>query len=308
MKRYLILCVLSVTIPSFPAAAAELAWKQTPSSLALVSGESVVWQCNYNEDEGRPYFHPLTVAGSPTLTDLRPADHPWHLAFWFSWKFIDGVNYWEPDPQTGKPAGVTEMLEVKADPRPDHSARLEFQLAYHPAGQPPAVVERRVVEVSSPTAAGQWHVDWQSTFTAGDAEVRLDRTPLLGEPDGKSYGGYAGLSLRLTPELRPWRFVGAEGPVTVSNTRSRWMAFSGPLPDGKAAAILVLDHPRSFRHPSPWYLINGMPYFSPAPLYYSPHVLPPGRSLSLRYRVAFLPGDLDPSAAENAWKQFAARP
>ena len=304
----LMIFALWMAVGATPAAASELTWKQTPSSLALLDGKNVVWQFNYAKGEGKPYFHPVTVAGSPSLTDLRPADHPWHLALWFSWKFINGLNYWEENRQTGKSDGTTEVLGVDAVARQDHAARFQLKLAYHPPGQRPVLTESRTIEVSSPATSGGWHIDWRSTFTAGAADVRLDRTPILGEPGGVSYGGYAGLSLRLAPALRQWRFVGANGPVSSTNTRSPWMSFSGPLPDGKAATILVLDHPRNLRHPTGWYLINGMPYFSPALLYYSPYVLPAGQSIGLQSRIVFSPGELNVKAAESEWKQFASQP
>ena len=43
----------------------ELTWKQTDHSLALMCGQGIVWQFNYKTEEGKPYFHPITVAGSP---------------------------------------------------------------------------------------------------------------------------------------------------------------------------------------------------------------------------------------------------
>ena len=181
----------------------ELAWKETPHSLALVRGEQVVWQFNYKKEDGKPYFHPVTIAGGDPVTDLRPADHFWHKAIWFSWKTINGVLYWEEDPKTGKSPGETEVVDVQATPRDDHSARFELALSYHPPGQPAVLVERRIVEVSAPTADGAYHIDWQSTFTAGEADVVLDRTPIAGEPNGVSWGGYAGLSLRLVPGTSP---------------------------------------------------------------------------------------------------------
>ena len=186
-----------------------LAWKQTDSSLALVSGDRVVWQFNYKKAEGKPYFHPISIAGSPTLTDLRPKDHPWHRALWFSWKFINGLNYWEESPKTGRTEGDTELVSVLATPQDDHSARFTLALSYHPPGKPSVLTENRLLCVSAPTPAGAWQIDWQSTFTAGDADVHLDRTPIIREPKGRSYGGYAGLSLRLVPALRNWQFVGA---------------------------------------------------------------------------------------------------
>lgn len=284
----------------------ELAWQQTPHSLALVRGEQVVWQFNYKKEEGKPYFHPVTIAGGDPVTDLRPADHFWHKAIWFSWKTINGLLYWEEDPKTGKSPGVTEVVEAQATPRDDHSARIELSLSYHPPGQPAVLAEKRIVEMSAPTAAGAYHIDWLSTFTAGDADVVLDRTPIVGEPNGVSWGGYAGLSLRLAPALRPWQFSDSEGPVKEVTKQARWIAFSGPAKDGQSAAIVVLEHPHSFRHPTPWYLIQGMPYFSPAILYRSPYTLPAKQGLTLKYRILLQPCGADRDAIEKQWQAFAA--
>jgi hypothetical protein len=284
----------------------ELAWKETPHSLALVRGEQVVWQFNYKKEEGKPYFHPVTIAGDDPVTDLRPADHFWHKAIWFSWKTINGVLYWEEDPTTGKSPGETEVVDVQATPHDDHSARFELSLSYHPPGQPAVLVEKRIIEVSAPTVAGAYQIDWLSTFTAGETDVVLDRTPIAGEPNGVSWGGYAGLSLRLVPALRQWQFSDSEGPVKEVTKQARWIAFSGPTQDGRAAAIAVLDHPQSFRHPTPWYLIQGMPYFSPAVVYRSPHTLPAKESLTLRYRMLFQPTAADRDAIEKQWQAFAS--
>lgn len=70
-------------------------WRQTDESLALLHDGEIVWQFNYRKEEGKPYFHPVTIGGE-TLTDLRPADHPWHRAIWFSWKTINGLLYQSP--------------------------------------------------------------------------------------------------------------------------------------------------------------------------------------------------------------------
>lgn len=284
----------------------EWTWNQTAHSLALLRGDRVVWQAHYQKDDGKPYFHPLTIGGGETLTDLRPADHPWHRALWFSWKKIDGLVYWEENPQTGQAPGETELVAVQATPREDHAARLEFALGYHPPGQPPVLTERRVVEVSAPAADGAYHIDWLSTFTAGDAAVLLDRTPIAGEPQGVAWGGYAGLSLRLAKGLQSWQFADPDGPVNAFWKQARWMAFSGPLADGRPAAIVVLEHPTSFRHPTPWYLIKGMPYFSPAVLYRSPFTLPAQQSLTLKYRILLQPAPPDRDAVEKQWQAFAA--
>ena len=76
----------------------------------------MIWQFNFNNRFGMPYFHPLCINNS-VLTSASPPDHPWHLGFWFSWKFIDGINYWEylddfKSEETGyKSAGITEIIK-----------------------------------------------------------------------------------------------------------------------------------------------------------------------------------------------------
>ena len=92
----------------------EGAWKQTDHSLALMRGPAIAWQFNYKPEEGKPYFHPITVAGSTVLTDLRPADHPWHRTLWFSWKYINGVLYWEED-QDGQSTGRDGIDQYQGD-------------------------------------------------------------------------------------------------------------------------------------------------------------------------------------------------
>lgn len=68
--------------------------ERTPTGVRLVRDGAVVWNFELATPEGRPFFHPLTLPGGRTLTAARPADHVWHLGYWFSWKFINGVNYW----------------------------------------------------------------------------------------------------------------------------------------------------------------------------------------------------------------------
>ncbi|WP_165229670.1 PmoA family protein [Aquisphaera insulae] len=282
-------------------------WTQTDRSLALVADGRVVWQFNHEEDR-KPYFHPLTVAGGPALTDFRPKDHPWHRALWFSWKSINHVLYWEEDPATARSPGVTEVTSLTLTPRPDHSARIALELSYHPPGQPAVLAEHRELAVSAPEPSGAYHIDWRSTFTAGASDVLLDRTPIQGEPEGVGWGGYAGLSLRLSPALKAWRFSDRDGPVKALWKRAPWMAFGGPVEGGRSASVVVFEHPSSFRHPTPWYLIPDMPYFSPAVIYESPHTIPAGRSLTLRYRILLQPQAADAGAIEALWKAYAGEP
>ncbi|MBK5263310.1 MAG: ThuA domain-containing protein, partial [Peptostreptococcaceae bacterium] len=66
-------------------------WNQSDTTLSLMNSSDIIWQYNFNNRFGKPYFHPVAIKNS-TLTCVSPPDHPWHLGLWFSWKFINGVN------------------------------------------------------------------------------------------------------------------------------------------------------------------------------------------------------------------------
>jgi hypothetical protein len=277
-------------------------WRQTDSSIALLSSERIVWQLNYRRQEGRPYFHPLSLTDGTELTWLRPADHPWHRALWFSWKYINGLNYWDPE----LPEGQTEVIDVKTKLRADYSAEIEISIGYHPPQQPAVLTEKRSLAVSAPDESGCYYIDWRSVFTAGENDVLLDRTPIPGQKNGKSYGGYAGLSLRMAEHTRDWQFLSSGGPLKPESrgNKARWVDFSGSIADGKFAGVAVFDHPDNPRHPSSWWLSGSMPYWSPAVLFHKPYTLPAGKTLTLRYRILIHTGHADKDMLENTWKAF----
>ncbi|MBA7629782.1 hypothetical protein ES703_37286 [subsurface metagenome] len=281
-------------------------WRQTDSSLALLNHGRIVWQLNFNKKEGKPYFHPVGLIDGTVLTWLRPADHHWHRALWFSWKYINGLNYWEEDPETGLSEGRTEIVSINVTPHDDYSTRVAMKLSYHPPDKPTVLTERRLIRVSGPDEQGRYRIDWRSTFTAGKKDVLLDRTPIPGEKGGKGFGGYAGLSVRMAKTTRGWEFVDSEGrkDKEAHGKRDRWVDFSGELADGKEAGISMFDYPENLRHPTPWYVEKGMPYFSPAVLFDKAYTLAAGKSLTLRYRILIRPGRADKALLEGEWKAF----
>jgi len=276
--------------------------QQTDGSVALLKSKATVWQLNYRRQEGRPYFHPLSLTDGTALTSLRPADHPWHRGLWLSWKYINGINYWDPD----LPEGQTEVVDVKTRPGTDYSAQIEMYISYHRVQEPAVLTERRTLAVSAPDRNGCYYIDWLSVFTAGDKNVLLDRTGIPGEKNGKSYGGYAGLSLRMAAYTKGWQFLGSEGPLEPESRgcKARWVDFSGRIANGGFAGVAIFDHPDNPRHPSSWWLSASMPYFSPALLFDKPYTLAAGKTLKLRYRIWVHKGAVDKNLLENNWKAF----
>jgi hypothetical protein len=285
------------------------AWKTQQDSVALLQGTHAVWQFHFGTNETKPCFHPVALVDGPDLVWYRPPDHPWHLGLWFSWKFINGVNYWEEDPKTGLLAGRTEWETPQIETRPDFSARITIHLAHRPSGGAPVLTEHARIEVSPPNSHGAYWQDWELIFTAAGQDVVLDRAPLAHEPNGQPWGGYAGLSVRFSRGLQGARAVTEQSGIEFSEGRYRGKAsamdYAG-LIDSREAGIAILDHPGNLNAPSPWYAIadQTMCYFSPSVLCYGPHTIKAGQSLTLRYRLIVHPGRWDAERLRAERKRF----
>jgi len=286
-------------------------WRQTDSSLALLNRGRIVWQFNFDRKQPKPYFHPVCLTDGTELTWHRPPDHPWHYGLWFSWKYINGLNYWEEDRKTGLSQGRTEINNIEVEPHDDYSAQIAMQLRYHPPGQPPVLTESCIIRLGKPDENGGYRIDWISRFTAGAADVLLDRTPIPGEKDGQSWGGYAGLSVRVAKNVTNWQLTNSEGrkDLQAHGKKARWMSFGGRAAESKEFSIAVFDHPDNLRHPSPGFVIMDpkvpFGYFSPALLFNKPYTLPAGKSFSLKYRVLIQSGRAKKNLLEAEWKLFS---
>lgn len=288
-------------------------WKweeRSGESLALRRAEAVVWQFNYGPEQPKPHFHPVALPGGRVVTWDRPPDHVWHHGLWFSWKYVAGLNYWEPNRKTGRPQGSTEWANVKVTTQSDRTARIEMDLTYRPPDGQAVMTEKRIVEISAPDGQGQYHMDWSCSFTAGNEDVVLDRTPSVGEPGGKPWGGYAGLSVRLAKDLAERNVTTTDGPIKFSDRstyrgKSTAMDYHG-LIDGRPIGVAVCDHPDNLNHPTPWYAIRAQPmsYFSPAVICYRPHTLKAKQSFTLRYRVIVHPDRWDAERLKLEYQRF----
>lgn len=263
----------------------SLSWNRENTSLALLNRDKTVWRLVFDPKQPKSHFHPLATIDGRVMTAFEPDDHRWHRGLWWSWKFINGVNYWEEDRTTGKSGGVTELTASSFKPADDFSARAELSFSYHPPGQPGVLTELRKLAITRPDADGRYRIDWTSEFTVGNAPVTLGRTPLPHEENGKPYGGYAGLSLRLPLQPNGWSIRTSEGKNSAAASHgqaARWLDFSSP-----GGGITIIDHPANPRHPTPWYVHDNKPmsFYSPSILFNEPMVLDAGKPLKLSYRI-----------------------
>lgn len=282
-----------------------LSWERAETSLSLRNHGKTVWRLVFDAKQAKTYFHPLASIHGEVMTAFEPADHPWHRGLWWSWKYINGVNYWEESKMTGVSDGLTRLIQVKAEPSDDFSARVEMDFNYHPPDQKPVLSEKRHLAISKPDAQGTYVIDWKSTFTAMDQVVKLDRT-VPEHLGGVSYGGYAGLSLRMAKGLEGFSFRTSHGDTSTGvahGKAARWVDLAGPGP-----GITILDHPGNLRHAPPWYLHSSasMLFFSPSPLFNEPLDLAPGESITLTYQIIIHSKPMTPDQIEAQWLKLKA--
>ncbi|MDR1817064.1 MAG: PmoA family protein [Puniceicoccales bacterium] len=160
------------------------------------------WTYNPSSAEGKSYFHPLVIPGDPkreAFTSFRPADHKWHLGLWFSWKFINKVNFWEPD----KRAKIRTLTSSQSGAKAAGAGATDTfvsEIVYEASGAEVVRERRRVVVSTAPN--GNYTIRWDAAFTAVAEKVVLDRTkPGKSRRTGNwESGGYAGLNLRFADE------------------------------------------------------------------------------------------------------------
>ena len=310
--------VFLLFLPAYAPAQAQpagLAWQTNADSIALMQAGKTVWRFNYGTNHAtKPFFHPLALPGGSPLTWQNPPDHVWHYGLWFSWKYLNHVNYWEEDKKTRQSEGATSWSVTKIETRPDFSAQIELLLDYRPRGaSEPVLTERRVIAISAPATDGSYFMDWELAFKAGGAAVKFDRTPLPDEPGGQSYGGYAGLSLRFAKDLSDCRVTATTDIGEARESRFRFTAsaadYSGKI-DGGEAGVAFLEHPSNPRFPGRWYgIVNPAQSFfflNAAWIQLKPFELEANQSFTLRYRVQAHPDRWDAGKLEAEQKKFAA--
>lgn len=261
-------------------------------AVSLQQGNLTCWTYVPQSKEGKPYFHPLNIPGTETpLTSFRPSDHAWHLGLWFSWKFLNAVNFWEPDSN-----GVTRVVSQTVTPPSGDNTPFcaDAVLAYVARGEE-LVREARVVRVTT-AADGTYTISWDSTFTTQKREVTFATTPVKKDKAGIwATGGYAGLMWRFADGLK-LTYTNAAGHADVLTCGENSDALSiiaESETTGAKAKISFRDHPENPRHPTPWFARHstnahgGRGYYlvGPSATFHEPLTLSPGTSVRFRYTL-----------------------
>lgn len=286
-------------------------WKlDADKALELHGKNGLIWRLNFGKNLNKFYFHPLRTVDGKELTWVAPPDHIWHYGLWFSWKTINGVNYWEIPRGKKYPEGRTLITKAEVIEQQQNSSLVRIKLNYRSSDSIENVATG-IVElwIETPRQDGSYAIDWTITIKA------LQRLNF-----GKSTG-YGGLSHRAAESLKKPVFLSKRGQESSNKpwfiaAPAPWMDFSA-LSDGTPVGLTIFNHPTNPRSPSRWFIVNRLlgGDKSPKPFYYNnsailataPLSLDKGETMQLRYRTLIHSGRGDTKSLQAEAARFAEK-
>ncbi|MBN2508361.1 MAG: PmoA family protein [Verrucomicrobia bacterium] len=231
-----------------------------------------------------PYLYPLAgpTTGLPLTTETS-LPYPHHRSLFFGCDRVNGGNYWQED--------YTRGQIVSAGPRLGQVTKTTAEIldacSWQKPGQPPVMKDQRRLLVTVVHERLQW-VDCTIEWTAL-TEVQIQKT------------NHSLFAMRAAADLTPHgggQLTNADGRTGEKATfgqPSAWCDFSGPrerIGGNPVEGIALLDHPQNPWAPCPWFT-RDYGFASPTPLNFLPQPItwPPGKSVTLRYRVVLHAGD-----------------
>jgi len=270
----------------------------------LALGGMPVLEYVYGEaDDVNPAFRVVRTPAGHDVAMYRPWDHPWHPGLFFSWKYVNGLNFWEAK-YHGQPHTVaTDAFE------PEGENGFRQSLSYVTSAGDTLLREERRVSVKAVSTGSGYAIVWRGAFVSAGGDVTLDRTPIT---EQSPWGGYAGLSVRLARNYLGPVVTTDAGVFTAEEATSksfRWCDYAGKL-DGVAqpawAGVCIMDAPSNPRHPTHMltYDYKDMQFMQAAFLCHEPYVLRAGETLALSFAVYVHDGQAALEQLEKVWQEL----
>jgi hypothetical protein len=274
----------------------------------------------------KPYLMPLRSAqgtivtrGYPVGNEVPPGSErdksfePHQRPLYFAHGNIDSLDFWGEEVfakyfnDHGKQDYGHMVMEKIDEARSGNSGTIKAEFSLQgPGGH----------VIGDETQTFTFRGDDQTRVIDCEFTVRATHGPLtFGDSKEGTFG------IRVTKELDspPAHMVnsqGAEGEKAIWGKRADWVDYDGKV-DGEDVGIAVLDHPKSFRHPTTWHARSyglfaanpfGLRDFTRDPNQDGSWTIPERKSLTFRYRVIIHHGDYKAANIAEAYQKYAAEP
>ena len=236
----------------------------------------------------RPYLHPVKdPSGKTTLTQDKPADHPWQHGIFTGLHKVNGVDFWSE--KEGK-LQFKRLLDVIQEQ--DHVGWRALVEWVAPDGKV-VLEEEQFVKVYAPSSASGYNVDFDWTLRAKNEAVKIGK---------HEYGGFA---VRMDFDGSPAHLnSNGERDKATADKRAAWCNVSRRFGD-KTYGIAVFDHPSNAGFPAMW-RVDAQGLINPSPSLQGDWSIEPGRERTFHYRLAVHEGAGDAKAFEAAFKSYSA--
>ena len=296
---------------TFAGEAAGFTVKETKSGVTLKYNGKLFTRYVIGQSN-KPFLWPVIGPTGEEMTRAYPMekregerhDHPHHRSFWFGHQGIGGFDTWH-EPASGRKTSLGSTVHRKfMKVQGGDTAVIVTRNDYVGGGKKLLADERtHIFKVEK----GQRIIDVNIIFIAEHGDCVLG--------DKKD----AGFSVRIATSMDVDSKKG--GSIINSNgitdkaawgRRAAWVDYHGPV-NGKIVGVAILNHPSSFRHPTPWHVRTyGLFTANPFGLRSlrqgedGSFTLKKGKSITLKHRVIFHKGDEKSAKIADAYKAYAS--
>ncbi|MEN3941829.1 PmoA family protein [Prosthecobacter sp. SYSU 5D2] len=330
MKFTPLLSALLLGSFSLSSTAATFTVEKTSPGGAIVKIDGQFFTEHVVDQANKPYLWPIIGPGGQTMTRAYPMkeiegeqhDHPHHRGLCFGHENIGGYDTWAEASTFGesknpkyaervKHLGAIKHRELK-DIKEGETASFTTVSDYvDPTGKKTLEeVRRHTFKVVGDTRIID--VDIDLIATEGDT--------LIGDKKD------SGISIRVPTEMAVEKAKNTPGSGKIINSegqtdadawakRATWCDYHG-IVDGKHVGVAMLNHPSSFRHPTPWHVRTyglftanafGLQSLDPKSET-GEFTLKKGEKITLRHRFIFHLGDEKAAKIAEAFADYAKEP
>jgi hypothetical protein len=289
-------------------------------------------------DLKKSVLYPIYSAKGTLITrgyplDTRPrerTDHPHHIGLWLNYGDVNGIDFW----------GNSNAIPVE---RADQMGTIRHrQITEIKSGTDRGSLEVTMNWINSQkqvmlkedtrfvfSGGEDWRrIDRITTLTAMDKEMIFNDTKegmmairvhrALEHPSDQAvvlsdeHGNQTEVAL-LDNSGVTGHYLNSEGTegTDVWGKRAKWVELSGIIEDEKVS-VIIFDHPENVGHPTYWHA-RGYGLFAANPLGQETFsegeeklnlTLNPGQSVTFKYRILFLSGQIDPPSINAEYSKY----
>jgi hypothetical protein len=322
------LAFLLIALGSLPAQAADFTVEKTATGGAVVKVDGKPFTEYVVDQANKTYLYPIHGPTGRNMTRNYPMktiageqhDHPHHRGLCFGHQDIAGFNNWAEAASFGKP-----KPGAKPNPKASTLGSIKHRDYKELKGGETGVISA-VSDYLNNEGKKIMEEERVMTFRVnGDTRViDVDITLIASEGDVEVGDEKdAGISIRVPTEMAVDAGKDAKGTGHIINSngdkdadawakRATWCDYYGTV-EGEAVGVAMLNHPSSFRHPTPWHvrtygLFTANPFGLKSLNKESESgamTLKKGEKITLRHRFIFHTGDEKAGKIAEAYEAYA---